>query len=592
MDKLKRFWFYLQNYRYKSLITKNFIVIFIIFILPITAMGLIVYQNMNRIVEREVSTISRDSLENTKDTIDTVLRDADVIATYISIHNSVRVFFLSDLSFGAMGDRYNEVFNQIKNYPSVHRYIDTIYVYSNKSNIVISTRDSNYLDRFSDRSWFDTYISREGNLPWVQARKKGDIYPYYITVARPAYLYDNKKLGAVIVNINVEELADMIGKSNDQSGKDIFIIDEKGDVVFNYTWDNITKNIKDIPLFDNITLKSVEGSEIALINDDEYIISTVLSPERNWRYVSFIPLRHYSEKVDWVKRFIYIFFFTGIILAIILSIFLSYKSFEPIDNILKLLEAPDELKNSKGKREASELKYIASNIVKMVSSNRHLQAELESRLVLLDKAHTLALQAQINPHFLNNTLESINWLAAMSLGRKNQVSEMISNLSKLLSLSLETDEEITTVEKEIEHAKCYIDIMKVRYSDKFDVIWDIPPELFEYKIIKLCLQPVIENSIYHGLKHIKHPGIIRFIGRIENTKIIIEAHDNGVGLSEEQVEAINQDLKKDYVLKAEHIGLRNIAQRIKLVFGEEYGILLQRGDPDGLTALIVLPQMK
>ena len=555
-------------------------------------MGLIVYHNMSRIVEREVSTISMDALMNTKKTIDAVLRDADVIATHISIQPEIRAFFLSDGSFPGTVQRYDDAYRMIRTFPLVHRYIDSIYIYSSRRNLVLSTRESGSLEHFTDNGWYDTYKQKEDNLPWIQGRARNNHYPYYISVVRPPYIYDTERLGAVIVNINVEELEEMVRDEDDAQLKDFFVLDDRGKIVVSRSPDMITMDAEALSQLQHVPPAAETSSRIAAIDGEKYIVSTIADHASNWRYVSFISLRTYSEQVDWVQRFIAAFLIAGILFALVIAAYLSYRSFVPIRNIIHLIDFPEDWKIPKRDRGMNELKYIANKIVSMVSNNKQLQKELETRLTMLDKAHTSALQAQINPHFLYNTLESIHWLAAISMGKTNKVSETIANLSTLLRLSLDSDEEITTLSKEVEHARCYIDIMKVRYADKFEVLWDIPPSLGESKIIKLCLQPVIENAIYHGLKQSRNPGTIFITARAEKQRLIVQVRDNGVGLSDERIEEINANLNNDYVVKGKYIGLRNIAQRIKIVFGDEYGVSIQRGSAAGLKVLIILPLLK
>jgi two-component system sensor histidine kinase YesM len=149
-----------------------------------------------------------------------------------------------------------------------------------------------------------------------------------------------------------------------------------------------------------------------------------------------------------------------------------------------------------------------------------------------------------------------------------------------------------TIDKEIQHVKLYLDIQKIRYKDKFEVHWDIDKAILDYKIVKLSIQPLIENSIYHGIKPKKEKGTIFISGYAYEGYIIIQIKDDGIGLLQEEVELLNTEMRKDYIKEDTHIGIMNVNQRIKLLFGEEYGLIVQSEYKKFTAVKIIIPMVE
>ena len=199
-----------------------------------------------------------------------------------------------------------------------------------------------------------------------------------------------------------------------------------------------------------------------------------------------------------------------------------------------------------------------------------------------------ALQAQINPHFLYNTLDSIIWLAA---NRKNKdVLEMTSALSKLFRIGISKGDQVITIENEIEHITSYLTIQKMRYKDKFDYTIKIDPKILQMKTIKLILQPIIENSIYHGIKNKKGKGNIEIIGEKKRFEVVLHVIDDGVGMTKDKVMQLFLPKKTDS--NPSGIGINNVNDRIKLYYGPKYGIKCISSPNKGTKIMIHLPQIK
>lgn len=200
-----------------------------------------------------------------------------------------------------------------------------------------------------------------------------------------------------------------------------------------------------------------------------------------------------------------------------------------------------------------------------------------------------ALKAQINPHFLFNTLNIIKWTAMMN-GAVN-ASNMIADLGRLLEVSMKKGDEEITLKEELHLVKAYMNIQSARYNDSIELQIDIDPSLEKYQIIKLLLQPVVENCILHGLKNKKTGGRIRICAQLEVGCLRIDVTDNGEGIEERRIHEIFDDTNE--VTGTQHkfsgVGLRNIHDRLQLKYGEPFGLRLSSSEVEGTTVSVTIP---
>ena len=200
-------------------------------------------------------------------------------------------------------------------------------------------------------------------------------------------------------------------------------------------------------------------------------------------------------------------------------------------------------------------------------------------------AELLALQNQINPHFLYNTLDSIIWMAE---GKKNEeVVLMTASLARLLRQSISNEDELVSIGQEIEYARGYLTIQKMRYKDKLEFRIEVEPSILNIPLIKLVLQPIIENAIYHGLKYKESKGLLQVKGFMKDGNAVLQVIDNGVGMDEETLSHIYDKHKVNY--HSNGVGVYNVQKRLKLYYGENYGITYESEKGVGTTATITIP---
>ena len=202
------------------------------------------------------------------------------------------------------------------------------------------------------------------------------------------------------------------------------------------------------------------------------------------------------------------------------------------------------------------------------------------------KSELDALQSQINPHFLYNTLESITWMVEGE--RNDEAAFMISQLAKLFRISLSKGRTVITIKDELQHAQSYMNIQKVRYKNSFAVVFDVDEEIYSYCTVKLVLQPILENAISYGVSAMDEGGEIRITGRREEGTVILAVTDNGIGMSEEEVRFVLTDSTR-VPKHGSGVGLVNVNNRVQLLFGKEYGLKVESEPDEGTVVSIVIP---
>jgi two-component system, sensor histidine kinase YesM len=312
-----------------------------------------------------------------------------------------------------------------------------------------------------------------------------------------------------------------------------------------------------------------------------------------WFVLGELPSKLLSMDSQNKQNIISVLVFINIVIPAVLIVILINKVLGPINIIVKAMRnvADGDLDTHIRVLTGNEIQRLSEGFNLMVSKLKTLMDENFEEGLRRKEAELDALQAQINPHFLYNTLESINWGAMMLTNGPNKVSDMVTALSDLLRLSINKGKEIVTIEEEVNHVKSYLLIQQERYNEKFDVEWQIDENVYKYKTIKLILQPLVENAIYHGLETCAGKGIIKIMGKIVENSIKIVITDNGIGMSTEILDNIQRSLENNALKENNNrsIGLKNVNDRIQLYFGKKYGLKVFSEEGKGTTIEIYLP---
>lgn len=339
------------------------------------------------------------------------------------------------------------------------------------------------------------------------------------------------------------------------------------------------------------------GSLTQSIENKTYFIVHATSQMTNWTVVGIAPLREIISEANEIRNLIIVSVLLSGLFVILLYVSLTKRIIRPIQLLkIKMRKAADGYLEAKiktdGHDEIADLSdsfnTMLDNIKLLIDKNNREQEQVK-------KAELRTLQAQINPHFLYNTLESIIWLAQSNQNEK--VVQLVKAMAKFFRISLNKGKDWVSIKTELDHVQSYLTIQHMRYYDILSYEIDVPKELYPYPILGMTLQPLIENAIYHGIKNKRGMGIIRVTGEMQSDAIVLIVTDNGAGMSADKLQRVNASL----LMSADNLGyngdnefeggfgLFNVHQRIRLYFGEQYGLHLESVEGEGTKVCIKIP---
>ncbi len=584
--KDKNIWSYIKNYRADSLFFRNLILIFSLFMIPFIIMGIAYYRNIEKSAKENMEIENRVVIYEVRDIVDTILSEFDSMCSYVANDSSVQMFMINDWFVDLDEGNSADLFRSLNMAKYVYSYVDSVYVYSEYNAAVIHDDKMISIDNFTDLTWMDEYRLLEERRGITVPRSEAGVYPLLISIIKPIYV-DNVKKGAVIFNIDSSRLYRSLKNMRYGDEQNIFLINNKGQVILGEEqyFGKYYENIDDI----SDMTENMNGF-IREVNGEKSLISSVSSEKFDFFYINISQNSAYFKRMSSLRLQIIALILLVLLLSVSLAYFVALKNYRPVTEIISVLDNPESFDVSGDMTKFNELRYIAKSIVEQSKENVEIQRELEDKLQKLKNAQLDVLQTQINPHFLYNTLETINWMAVELTGGNNEVSCAVSNLAKFFRTNVGKGNYIISVREEVERTRYYLNILTMRYGDMFTVEWDISEEIMDYRIIKICLQPIIENAVYHGLKPKGKDGQLKITGYSRDDAIEFIVADNGVGMSAEKLGILNERLKEADYMGESHIGLYNINKRIKIIFGEEYGIRVESEMNIGTKTVVTLPK--
>ncbi len=334
-------------------------------------------------------------------------------------------------------------------------------------------------------------------------------------------------------------------------------------------------------------MKHISGIYFDKFEGENRLITIQTVNYSRWRIVGIAYIDEIVTTRDEIAIFIGWTLLFGTLFVIFISAFISAKISKPIKELEKSMKMVEEGMldisiNIKGEAEVAKL---AGTFKMMLTRIRYLMEQIVLEQESKRKAEFEVLQAQINPHFLYNTLNSV--VRMVESGKKEDAIIMITSLSKLFRISISKGRNIITIQEELEHASNYMIIQKIRYKNKFRFEIEAQEEVLQCKTVKLILQPIIENAIYHGIEYMVDEGFIKVSAEIVDEKILLQVSDNGSGMRPETVENIltARSESKDGI----GVGVKNVHERIQLCYGKEYGLEFISEVDKGTTAKIWIP---
>lgn len=584
MNKIKNIWFNIRHFKFNSIFLRTFLFITALTVIPFIVLSIMFYSNTLKNIREEITLENSYIFDNSVNIIDRTLMEVDTLTSSLASNESTQLYTINNVST----DSFKTISRLAKTLPIIYRYIDSIYIYSEPTDTVIMDNNSIPLSDLSDTDWINAYRAVTSPKGTIIPRSKNNVYPQLITIIKPIYVADEKK-GAIIMNINAQSIYNSMLYQQYKDGRLFFLVNADNKIIISSELSYFNTYPDDIGL-NTLTIESNPKNSVYEINDKNYVVLSGDSTISDYKYISAYPLELYEHKLSTMKLQI-----IGILLLLMIIIFIlayvaSVRSYSPLNEIISFLDNSQPPADSIEEEDKNELMYIINSIQTHINDKTKMAEILEERMKLLRKSQYDMLQTQINPHFLYNTLETINWMAYNMSNSENPVSKSLINLASFFRNTL-TSGYFVSIENEIKYTNEYVNILALRYGDLFDIEWDIDESILSYTIIKICLQPIIENAVYHGIKQKNDKGLIKIKGLCDDNNIILIVSDDGVGIEKDALDELNKTLSEtSFTNEKSHIGLSNVNQRIKIIFGDSYGIHVESTVGVGTDVYVTIPK--
>lgn len=571
-----------QDYRFNSLFFKNLRLLSLLILVPIAGAVCIGFYSYNSIQRNEVQAYSDRMADNVYAGLTRILRECTTELLYIGQNSNVELY-LYDPNVRQQNYTLQNIQEVMLMPVLAKNYVDTVYLYSGTNGRVLSQAGVAPLDTFPDRKGLDQYLSQtDDRVLLVTTSEVRGYEKTYLAVFQDVR-YGSKTYGVSAMYLDVESLLEELNLAEDQ---ELYLTD--GDrILLTNREELMDRPVEEIPGYGHVVRGGIA------VEKNSCVVSRLAENAELEVIVRIRGAGYYQGAVTLLG--VMAVLLAGMVFVTLgLSVFISLRLFQPIEKIMDAIQSNRNilLGSEELFQEKDELTYILQTIQRTADVRKDVDKELAERVRLLKKAQAVALQSQINPHFLNNTMETINWTAIELLGGKNEISKMAGSLSKMLRMTLENSDTVVPVGEEIRHSMYYLEIQKIRYEDKFDVVWKIAPEVESCRIIRVVLQPLIENAIYHGIKPLTNKGLLTIRGYLNGETAELSVEDNGLGMTPEELNRLRENINGDVIKESAHIGLSNVNQRIRLYYGNEYGLIIDSREGIGTRVTIRFPRLQ
>jgi len=541
------------------------------FLIPFLLINILVFVYYRHVLVNQTVSNQFTTLYQKQYVLDRVAHEAEIIYSQLSQNSTVEGFFDFHNINQASDYYFRDLESVVKTTTVLSSNLDSIYIYNQNADYVFTTTTPGKIAMFFDNDWYHMYREKKQSFVTSRIIDNKLLITYCFTDETPS-----GNTGLVVVNFN---MIDIFSFSISEDGHDVKLADIEGNVFCRENEFIIQTESKPDVFFNN---SAKRGSFITLNTAGTYL----KSPDSI--FTLFIEKENIFSGNEYLTLIILValIMVIAVLLSFILAYILSSKLYNYITDIVLSMDATG---NSE---EKDELRNVIEKIATNSLDSSKVESELAEKVSLLRQSQTIALQTQITPHFLYNTLQAINFTTLKLCKGDNDASRMIVLFSDLLHAALDTKGYLVPLDTEIDYVKQYLKIQQYKYGDKFSFTLDLEDNTSNLTVIKLMLQPIVENAIHHGILPTKKKCRIILSTMTTPKKFIIKISNDGVPVNPQKLYKINSMLENPKeISQSHHIGLSNVNQRIKLIFGNDYGCRIH--STEALTTVtITLPLNK
>lgn len=575
----------------KKFFMKRFRNYFLLLIIPTFLVFLISFFVVNSQINRELDGRAKNTLSNVNTNLDFVVSSV-VYQNDQLTNNSYMVLALKKLLQRETNIQYSDaiylrniktmMWSIVQSYP----YIQSVYLYLDGYDSFFSSQDGvAWLSKASDSGWWNSYSGMNPELDnMVESRviSLSGRDREVLTIYQRMLLLD----GVVVMNIGVEQYRQLLDKILLDKDETVLLYNENGELLF--SWD---ENMEEAGKAFNLLSDSLERKQNkwVKIGGEPYLLHTEFNDRYSMYLVSLIPRSSRNGKLFQMLKLFLVIFLINSVAMMFLAYFTTKRTFKQLYYMIQVFHDAESGIYPAGPKTEMKDEYdvIMNNIIYLFLQTVRLNSSLVLKQHEQEVAELTALQLQINPHFLFNTLQNVQLEIRKLESNTDQVNRILDNLSDILKYALADPMEKISLREEIQYLKKYVAIQYFRFGERFIVYYEIEEELLGIYVFRLMLQPLVENSILHGIRQKDGNGYIKVSVFRRRGLIHFRVVDNGIGMAKEECEKLKKTME---TVNVYHIGLANVNSRLKLHFGDEAGIRIKSKEGIGCVMEFILPE--
>lgn len=551
-------------------------------------LGIVMYIRFSVSSRQEIIQSTQKLMEQTGENLE------DYLVSMRQISDAVYYNVIKENDFSGQDKDIQEGMNLL--YEANRDNLRSIAIYNNYGSLMAAEPIASQKEdpNVTRQDWYIQAMDKMENMhfstPHIQNLFDDATLRYYwvISLSRVVEITNNgvPQSGVLLVDMDYSGISRMMKQINTlNNGQYYYLCDNNGQIIYHMRQMQISNGIASENSQTAAKYKDGVYDEIFEGEHKKVIVNTI--SYTGWKLVSVIPYATFTHGMFNIRYFIAILTLLMVMMLVVINRVVSVRISSPI---LKLNDSVMEYEAGE-KPEiyiggSMEIRHLGYSIQKSYEQIDTLMREIVLEQTERRKSELAALQSQINPHFLYNALDSITWMIEGE--RNDEAVFMISELAKLFRISLSKGRTVISVKDELQHAKSYMSIQKIRYKNSFTLLFDIEPSIYSYCTVKLILQPILENAINYGVRDRDEDGEITVTGRVKDGNVIFSVTDNGMGMSEDEVNFVLTDSNRVHK-RGSGVGLVNVNNRIQILFGKEYGLSIESEPDEGTTVFICIP---
>ncbi|KXG10811.1 Sensor histidine kinase YehU [Anoxybacillus sp. P3H1B] len=582
--------------RYKLIFLFLFIIIF-----PSIGLGSVTGWTVDRIIDRQINQNTLQVINQVNRTLEFYLNNMQNITYLTAFNPEIKKFLEGNERMQGIGETSDEyrIRQFLRGLTTLYPEVAGILVANHKGEYISNEMYTRSAKQLTEEGWYQEAVQNKGIFKIIGHPEKRNVTTHtnykreeVVSVVRAVLNPETQQVeGVVLIDLKLRVIAEAVKSVRLGKSGYLMVIDHRGENIYSPAH----------PLIANIPaqwLGNRDSGTFAKKVDGQYLqFIYQRSPFTSWTTIGVFSNQESALEIMEIRFYVTCFVFLVCLIGIGASYYLAHSLSRPIRQLIsfmKKVEAGDLTSRYHSVR-ADEIGMLGRSFNRMLDQIQKFISLVEWQERQRWEAELRSLQAHIKPHFLYNTLDTIHWLARKR--GAEDVAQVVEALSKLFRIGLSKGRDIISFAEEMEHIQSYLSIQKTRYRDKLNYTFDIASNVQDLYILKLVLQPIVENAIYHGIKQRRGPGHILIQAEEQDGKLIIRIHDDGVGMSKELLSSLREDLTVDFTArdkekeigKVQGYGMLNVQARMQLTFGSTYGLWIDSEEGKGTTVTMIHP---